>query len=153
AVSQIRTWAILIKSSQRRHYHKHYLRLREHFKVPTIVFDNLQGFRVPGAPVLHVTPYSVLSSDKSSELLENLNPGGLLGDEVHLIANPESSRALRWDRFMTRHNGIFFGGWSGSVIKRKLKDRTRITKHSLGLGSPDPIRDDDVEAFSGVVDP
>lgn len=153
AMKHIRTWAILIKSSQRRHYQKHYLRLREHFNVPTIVFDNLQGYRVAGAPALHVMPYSVLSSTESSQVLETLKPGGLLADEVHLLANPDSSRAIRWDRFMCKNNGTFFGGWSGSVIKRKLRDRTKVTKHALGLGSPDPIKEKDVEAISAVIDP
>lgn len=155
AVSHLKVWVILIKPDQRRHYRKHYLRLREHFRVPKLVFEDFSGFDIVGEdiPILNVLPYSVLSNHRSSQKLEEINPQGILADEGHLLANPDSSRAMRWDRYMNAHNGMFFGTWSGSIIKRRLRDRTKLSKHALGMGSPDPISDDEVEAWSPIIDP
>ncbi len=161
AMPHIRTWVIFIKPDQRFHYRKNYLRIREHFRVPSIVFDktvDLEGsYIVPGAPVLHVLPYSLLSNPKSTDLLEQLDPDGLILDESHLVASRISSRTMRLLRFLTRRNAngrsVTVLNWSGSTIKKSMKDASHLAAHSLGLGSPYPIPTTEVEAWSAVIDP
>ncbi len=160
ALPSVRTWALFIKPDQRFHYRKNYLRAREHFRVPSIVFDNatLQGsYIVPGTPVLHVIPYSLLSNPKSTTLLEQLDPDGLILDESHLVAAKTSSRTVRLLRYLTRRNNegraVVQCNWSGSTIKKTMKDASHLAAHSLGMGSPYPLDPDEVEAWSVVIDP
>lgn len=152
-----RQWILLIKPDQRLHYKRQYLRLREHFRVPSIVFDNVPGkgsYRVEGAPALHVVPYSVLQNQKSTDLFERTyKPNGILADEVHCLANIKSSRTIRFLRHMRAHNGTVFAGWTGSPIDKSIRNCAHLVAHALGLGSPFPIRDNDVEAWCAVMDP
>jgi len=129
AMPHIRTWALFIKPDQRYHYRRNYLRVREHFKVTSIVFDetDLQGsYIVPGTPVLHVIPYSRLSNPKSSVLLDQLNPDGVILDESHCVSAKTSARTIRLLRYLNRRNNegraVVQCNWSGSTIKKSLKD-------------------------------
>lgn len=155
----IRTWAILIKPDQRFHYVKAYRRLREHFKTCSLIIDqaSTRGFTVRDTPSLHVIPYSTLSNPKSTRLLELLDPDGVVADESHLIADATASRTLRFLRFMGRRNDIgrpvVFCNWSGSTIKRSIKDAWHLAAYSLGMGSPYPIDKDTVQRWADVVDP
>jgi hypothetical protein len=160
AMPHTKTVALLAKSDQRLHYRNHYLHLREHFKVPSIVFDDTQsGFIVPGTPVLHFVSYSVLQQPSKSELLENLRPEFIIADEAHCLAAAPSfrrrgsTRTTRFLRYMAKHGNIHFCAWSGSLINKSLCDVTHLSAHALGLGSPYPIKQDDVAAWSAVVDP
>jgi len=156
AVANCKTAVILAKPDQRLHYRKAYLQLREHFRVPTIVFDDgdVRGsFWVPDMPVLHFVPYTKLSSTKASDYLENLNPDVIIADECHLLGNRSATRTMRFSRFMQHHNGIRFLCWSGSLQNKSLKDSSHLAAHSLGLGSPYPIRDAEVQAWADCIDP
>jgi hypothetical protein len=156
AVPECKTVVILAKPNQRLHYRNHYLRLREHFRVPSIVFDKsgIKGsYIVPGMPVLHFIPYSMLSNTKSTLLLEQLDPDMVIGDEVHLLANPDAARTIRFLRLMNRRNGVIFCGWSGSLINKSLKDVSHLSAHALGLGSPYPIPSNVVNEWAAVMDP
>lgn len=148
-------WILLAKPNQRLHYRNAYLRLREHFRVPSIVFEDksLKGsFRERGQPVLHFIPYSLLSNPRSSRLFEMLDPDGAIADEFHLLANRESARTLRFLRAMATRERVMCG-WSGSTIKRSMRDCSHLAAHSLGLGSPYPILPPDVNDWSRIIDP
>lgn len=158
SMPHLRTWVILIKPDQRMHYVNSYLRLREHFRVPSIVFDDARGsIIVPSTPVLRVVPYSTLSNPKSTQMLEGYDPDGIIADESHLLAAKSSSRTMRFLRFMTKRNAegrsVHFFNWSGSTVKKSVKDCAHLAAHSLGLGSPYPILPDVVEDWSVVMDP
>ncbi len=156
ALPHLRKWVLLAKPDQRIHYKKAYLRFREHFRVPTIIFDqqgDLDGsYVVPGAPQLHFLPYSLLSNKKSTTLFEDIDPDGVLADEVHLVANKTSARTMRWLRVMATRPRVF-GCASGSTIRRSIKDVSHLALHSLGLGSPYPALSPLVEQIAAVVDP
>jgi hypothetical protein len=160
AVPDRRTWALLAKPDQRIHYQKAYLRLREHFRVPSMVFDQGMGgsYSVADAPTVRYIPYSLLSNPKSTVLLESYNFDAAVADESHLLGNRQSSRTMRLLRFVAKReketNGRFvFIDWSGSKIKRSMKDTTHLSAHALGLGSPYPLLSKNVEAFAKVIDP
>jgi hypothetical protein len=149
-------WILLAKPNQRLHYRNTYLRLREHFRVPSIVFedrDDMRGaYRERGQPVLHFIPYSLLSNPKSTRLFDMLDPDGVIADESHLLSNKESSRSLRFLRSMASRSRVFCC-WTGSAIKRTMRDCSHLATHSLGLGSPYPILPKHVEAMARVIDP
>lgn len=158
AVPTVRTVVLLAKPNQRIHYRNHYLRLREHFHVPTLIFDtttgNKDGWIVDGTPTVHFIPYSLLSNPKSSLLLEKqIDPDMVIADECHLLGNPVAARTARFLRLMNGRNGRIFCGWSGSLVHKSIKDVSHLSAHALGLGSPYPIPDKEVLLWSGVIDP
>jgi len=161
AVPHVKTVALLAKSDQRIHYQNHYLHLREHFRVPTLVFDNgeAKSHFVQGTPAVHFVSYSVLQQKKNTELLDRLNPDMIVADEAHCISAAPSSkrrgstRALRFLRYMAKRGDVIFCAWSGSLVNKSLLDVTHLAAHALGLGSPYPIPPDEVDAWSAVIDP
>jgi hypothetical protein len=160
AMPNLPTWVILVKPDQRLHYRNAYLRLREHFRVPTFIFDRTDfrdRFIVPGAPVLHLIPYSVLSSTKQSLLLEQIDPDGIIADESHKLANKKASGTMRFLRLLKKRNAekraVVLCTWSGSAVKRSIKDCSHLSAFSLGMTSPYPIPDEAAEQWSAVIDP
>lgn len=85
AVKNCNLAVLLGEPSQRFHYKMFYLRLREHFRVPTLILDKPEmqaGLHfIVGAPALHFRPYSLLSQPKSTDLLEQLAPDLIIADE------------------------------------------------------------------------
>lgn len=156
AIPGAETVILLAKPDQRMHYRNAYLRLREHFRVPSMVFENSGpgwSFVIPGARVLRFVPYSTLSNPKSTELLESYEPHAIIGDELHSLASKRSSRTMRFLRYMAKHTNVIFCGWSGSLIKKSVRDVSHLSSHALGLGSPYPIRPSEVDAWAQVMDP
>lgn len=151
----VKTIVLLAKPDQRIHYRNAYLRLREHFRVPSMMFDGaLDGsFIVPGTPVMHFIPYSRLSRPDATQLLEQKNPDAVIADESHLLAARSSARTLRFLRLMAKRSDIIFCDWSGSTIKKSIKDASHLAAHALGLGSPYPILPDEVDRWAAVIDP
>lgn len=153
---ECRTVVVLAKPDQRLHYKNAYLQLREHFRVPSIVFDKPDvagSYIVPGSPVLHFVPYSLLSNPKSTNLLEQLEPDMVIADESHLLSARTSSRTMRFLRYMANRRDVVFCNWSGSIINKTLKDVSHLAAYSLGTGSPFPLMPSEVDLWSNVVDP
>ena len=162
AFPRVKTAVVLAKPDQRLHYRNAYLQLREHFRVPSLIFDrtNDRGtYMIEGAPALHFIPYSILQQMKQSDILERYSPNLIVADEAHcLSAAPRSrsagsTRARRFLHYMAAHGDVHFCCWSGSLVNKSLQDMTHLSAHALGLGSPYPILPDDVEAWSAVIDP
>jgi hypothetical protein len=101
-----KTAGLFIKPDQRLHYRSLYLRLREHFRVPSVVFDDAGhgpgSYIVEGMPVLRIVPYSILSSIKSTALLDSYDFDAIFADEWHLLSNTTSSRTHRFLRAMAK---------------------------------------------------
>ena len=166
AVPDCQTAILLAKPDQRLHYRNAYYQLREHFHVPSMIFD---GNRDDGEsivtdtprPTLRFVPYSLLSNPKSTELLESYAPDTIIADESHLLASKTSARTMRFLRYMAKRNsesfglrkGIIFCNWSGSTVKKSLKDASHLAAHSLGTGSPYPLNPQVVEEWAAVLDP
>lgn len=157
AIQDCKVAVLLAKPDQRIHYWRAYLRLREHFRVPSFVFDKLDdeyGAIVTGAPVLHFVPYSLLSQAKSTALLERMNPDLIICDEAHSVSARTSSRTNRLLRYLADvKNNVRFCAWSGTLVKKSVRDQAHLMSHALGTGSPMPLDPDDVEAWAAVFDP
>lgn len=157
-----RTAVLLAKPDQRLHYRLAYLRLREHFRVPSMVFDKPDAagtFLLRGMPVLRFVPYSLLSRPESTNYLNQLNPDMIIADEAHCLSSapgPQKQGSARTGRFLDfvrNRDNVIFCAWSGSLINKSLLDVTHLSAYALGLGSPYPIVSDEVAAWASVIDP
>lgn len=154
AISDCRSAVLLIKPDQRLHYKLAYRRLREHFRVPQMVFED-ESFRVRGAPILHVVPYSKLSRPESTDMLEKREPDLIIADECHKLTG-ESSTSIRFYRYLLQQSeadrDVRLCAWSGTLIKKSVKDAFRLSGYALGAGSPLPISEDEAIAWAAVLD-
>lgn len=159
---------ILAEPSQRQHYRSQYLRLRSHFRVPSLVLDDGPGYTVPGTPPLHFVPYSKLSHASSTDLLDRLEPDVVICDEAHRVSSISSRtrRLLRLlaSRLKQREEAIAAGkpvrsratrllAWSGTLESKSIKDTQHLSSHALGTGSPLPLDIHEAERWSAVIDP
>jgi hypothetical protein len=159
---------LLIEPKQRAHYRSQYVRLREHFKVGSIVFDdNVPGYTVAGTPPLHLISYSVLSQTKNSELLDSKNPDVVMLDEGHRACGDSAinRRVKRYcaKKIRQREEKLIQGELvsrralrllvgSGTLENKSVEDTQMVCAYSLGTGSPLPVDPAESERWSNVMD-
>lgn len=135
----------------------HYELVREHWRVPSLVVHGLDYVAtVPGAPVLHVVPYSLLSQPDSSDLLEHIDPDLVVADEVDQLRNGDSSRVRRVRRLMEtpcRGRVRRFAGWTGSPVEKSMMDYWHLLVWALRGGAPVPLDRDVARDWARAVDP
>lgn len=160
---------LLGEPGQRRHYRSQYLRIREHFRTPSFVLDDGPGWTVPGTPPLHFVPYSKLSSQASTDLLERFDPDLVVEDEAHRTIGANSARGRRVKRYFeakikereraiaegrpVRARAVRLLAWSGTLEARSIRDTQSVCAFALGDGSPLPIDKHEAERWSPVMDP
>jgi hypothetical protein len=136
--------------------------IREHWQVPSLVVHGGDYVaEVPGAPELHVVPYSRLSLLESSELLDQLDPDLVIADECDLLSNPESSRTRRMRRLMDSpiKSGPLAGrrrrfvGMTGSPTESSMMDYQHLANWALAGGSPVPRDPDVAKDWARCLDP
>ncbi len=122
----------------------------QHWRLP-----NLAGARYfnPALPTVHVISYSELSSAKSTDLLEKLQPDLIIADEAHLVRNRTAARTKRFLRYFHSRPGTRFLCWSGTLTSKSLKDYAHLAELALGEGSPVPLHYPEVEAWAEAIDP
>ena len=162
---------LLMKPNQRQHYISQYLCLREHFKVPSIVFeDGHPPFIVPGAPQLHTLPYSKLSNPRNPDELGRLNPNVILADEAHLLTGKVATTGRsRVKGYMARkikereqriaqglpvhRRAVYVVPVSGTLEDKSVEDTQAVAAYALGLGSPLPVDPSEAAKWARVFDP
>jgi hypothetical protein len=159
---------LLIEPKQRHHYRTEYVRLREHFRVSSIVCDvEIPRSTVPGTVPLHLISYSVLSRTENSDRLDRLAPDTLLIDEAHRACGT-SAINRRVKRYATscikrreeamargevvRSRALRLLNASGTLEVKSVNDTQMLCAFSLGMGSPVPIDPNEAEAWSSVMD-
>lgn len=168
--SDCRVAVLFISSKQRHHYLSHYLRLREHFRVPSVVFDFGGGRHdavVPGAPPLHVYGYSTLSSKKQSQILDTLRPDVVGLDEGHRACGDSAinrrikrygharikereAQLARGEAARPRAINVLVG--SGTMENKSVEDTQMVCAFALGTGSPIPLTPVEAAAWGAVMD-
>lgn len=151
-VPNCRLAVLLIPPGLRVQLQREYLRLREHWLVPSIRMGEW-GHMVEGRPVLHVVPYSMLSRPDATKLFENLQPDLIIGDEAHLLCNRDSARVRRLLRYAAEHWETRACFYSGTLMKRSLGDCAHLAAFALKGGSPLPLDPDVVDRWAAAVDP
>lgn len=85
-----------------------------------------------------VVAYSQLSNHRTADVLEQIDPDGIIADEAHCLKNPQSSRTKRWKHCMKERPGIPFVPMSGTLTTRGPRDYGHLSERSLYARSPVP---------------
>jgi len=166
--SDSRLAVLLIEPKQRQHYKSEYIRLREHFRVSSIVSDvDIPSSTVPGTTPLHLISYSVLSRTDNSDMLDIKRPDVLMLDEAHRACGT-SAINRRVKRYVTsqirareesiargepvRDRAVRLLDASGTLEVKSINDTQMLCAYSLGTGSPVPLDPNEAEAWSAVID-
>lgn len=131
---------------------REYLVWREHWKVPSLVIGE-KGYIVPGAPVVHVVPYSRFCREGATELLEKFKPDLIIADEGHKLRDRGTVTTGRVLRYWVSYPETRLVVWSGTFTSKSIKDYAHLAALSLKEGSPLPLDPDVVDEWSMALDP
>ena len=101
---------------------------------------------------LHIIPYSQLSVAKSTALLEELKPDLIICDEAHMIKNRSAARTKRVTRYFRQFPTTRFVALSGTLTSKGLRDYVHLCELALREGSPLPVDEADLLAWSNCID-
>lgn len=134
-----------------------YRLVKEHFHVPNmrIHTGKPRGMEVtPGAPWLHVMPYSRLSRETAAQFIKDLGPDLIIADECHTLKDPENStRASRVKRYYDENPNTKGAMWTGSITDDSLNNYAHLSRFCLGEGSPLPLDKHVVDDWARAIDP
>lgn len=103
-------------------------------------------------PALTVLPYSVLSSERGSAVLESLAPDFIVADECSKLRRRESGRTRRLVRWVQEHPATRCVMLSGTMTARSVVDFDHLAELALREGSPVPRDWLEVEAWAACMD-
>ena len=162
---------LFIEPNQRNHYVSQYLRVREHFKVGSIIFeDGTKPFLVPGTPTLHLLSYSKFSNPKHPDELDVLNANVILADEAHrLTGKVRTTGRTRLRRYITKkikerqdridkglpvkRRAVYLIPMSGTLEDKSVEDMQAVAVDALGMSSPLPLDKNEAQRWSQIFDP
>lgn len=101
---------------------------------------------------LVVYSYEELSSQKKRNLLEVEKATNFVLDEAHKVAG-DSRRTQRFNRHLRKHGNSSLCLLSASLLKRSIKDVSRLSGFALKSSSPYPLNYGALEQWAGVLDP
>lgn len=134
-----------------------YKHIGQHFNLPSLQVhgkgETAWSHTVPGAPILHVFPYSRLQRAENTTWLETLSPDVIIADEADYLSNPETATASRVIRAIQKKPSTVFLPWSGSITSTSLKDYWHLIAFSFREKSPLPIVKDTIEDWARAIDP
>lgn len=143
---------LLIPPGSREAVKAEYLRLREHFRVPSLIV-NEAAWIVPGMPAVHVIPYSILSRPESTALLEKMRPDLIIADEGHRLRHRDTAGTGRLLRYFVAHPETRLCVWSGTFAKGSIKNFAHLAAFALGDRSPLPLDPQIVDEWAAAIDP
>lgn len=139
-----------------------YLCLAEHFHVPRIAVHESGKYtwrpdpdhhtNRTDAPILHVLPYSQLSSVDSSSKIDNLCPDAIIADECDSLKDMGSARTMRLMRHFQNHGDTRFCGWTGSLTDSSISEYAHLACLALRERSPLPIVRDVIDEWGRCLD-
>lgn len=131
--------------------------LSQHHHLTSIVFHSKNAgddVLVPGAPTLHVLPFSMLQRPSATDYIEAvIKPDAFIVDEVHKLKRADTATVGRVLRYFHANPSTAFCGWSGSLQGKSIKNYAHIAALALRHKSPLPIDPDTVEDWSRAIDP
>lgn len=107
---------LLIPAKLRVKTERDWLRLQEHWVLPTIRIEH----------------YEQLSRADSANLLQNMQPDLIVCDEVHRLKHGKSAVTRRLKRFLAANPGTPFMGLSGTITGRTLHEYWHLLRWSVG---------------------
>lgn len=100
---------------------------------------------------LYVFPYSLLSGRDAYELLEAIQPGLLIADEVHNLAKMTAARSRRVRDYIEKYLPQVCA-LSGTITSKSIMDYYHIIKWCLGEGNPLPNTTTVAQEWANVID-
>lgn len=113
-------------------------RYARHFKIPFGRFT--------------VVAYSQLSSPRTPDILENLDPDGIFPDEAHCLRNRQSTRYKRFRVCVSRRPTIPIVPLSGTLTVKSVKDYSHLSDSALRENSPLPREYKQTEEWASALD-
>jgi hypothetical protein len=131
-----------------------YQLLANHFRVPSLIVHGANRWEdvSAGRPLLHVVPYSVLSTAKATVLLENLRPDLIIADEAHKLKHKGTATTARVIRYAVQQKTVRFAFWSGSITDSSIKDYAHLLALALQEHSPLPVDPEVVNDWARAID-
>lgn len=144
-----------------------YQLIGEHFKVPSIIVHKAgnRDWRklIPGTPLLHVLPYSLLQGKGNSDWIERLTPKAIIADEVDGLSDLGSTRVKRIIRYFTgtekmtpeqraERSRTKFCCWTGSIADKSIAEFAHLAAFALKENSPLPLDQNTVMEWAGAID-
>lgn len=127
-------------------------RLAKHWRIPnlaasqgTVAYPDVEG-------TLHVVAYSELSSARTADLLERIQPDLVICDEAHRLKSTSAARTKRFVRFFKAHPNTKLCALSGTLLSKSIKDFAHLSKFALRDGSPLPLEWPVLQSWAEVVD-
>lgn len=114
------------------------------------VSDYMAHWDITPAP--QVVHYDALSVVSGKNTLEQMSPDLLIIDECHLLKNPHASRTRRVHRFLKDHPNCRVCVFTGTVMKRSLRDYQHIARWVLGARSFLPLQEQALEDWADALD-
>jgi hypothetical protein len=101
-----------------------------------------------------VLTYSDLSSAKSTDLLERLQPDLIIADEAHNLKNKNAARTKRFERYCKAHPECSLVLMSGTMMRKSLRDFAHLLQLSHRGGSAPITRQwKELEDWAAALDP
>lgn len=156
AIPNCRRAVALVPATLVRQLAVEYDLVAEHFRVPTIVYHagakSPPSRTVPGAPVLHILPYSRFQRGESTVILETMQPDLIIADEAQALSSFESTRTNRFLRYAIEA-GVRVCAWSGTLTNDEIQDYAHLSTLALGEGSPLPNDPEEVDNWGLAINP
>ncbi len=128
--------------------------LNNHWHLPSLVVQGKGDFCIqPGAPVLHVLPYSRLSNEGCAVFLQDLAPDTIIADECDLLRHATAVRTGRVMTYFSKRPETRFAGWSGSITDKSIREYAHLAALALRAGSPLPLDHNTVTDWASALDP
>lgn len=156
AVPNCKVAVLLVPPNLRAQLIKEYELVGQHFRMPSIVVHGKSYTKsIPGAPILHVFPYSLLSSaaPERRAFLNKVSPDLVIADECHMLKAATAARTMRFLRYFDEQPETRFCGWSGSMTDKSIKDYAHLAELALRDGSPLPGDSGVLEDWARAIDP
>lgn len=103
----------------------------------------------------YILPYSLLSTEDTSLLLDLISPGLVIADEAHFLKNAKSARTGRLfgrKGYMTSNPTTQFVAMSGTITSRSIVDYWHLIRAALKDNSPLPLSGHIIRQWAGVLD-
>ena len=100
-----------------------------------------------------VVSYEKLSREGGTELLHELNPDLIIGDEIHRLINKQAACTRRVRDWMKHHPDTALLAMSGTITKRSLHNFAHVLEWTLGKRRmPLPSSQRDLDDWARAVD-
>ena len=110
-----------------------------------------KNFKLP-LSCLHIVKYTELSSAKTADILETINPDLIIADEAHYLKRFQSARTKRFRRYMAENPGCRFVMLSGTMENRSIGESAYLVELALRKNSPLPRSYREVMDWAGALD-